>query len=213
MRHPWPVLALLALILGAAPAQAQDTAAVHADTGGVPFALPDSLRCALYTVALEHLSPDTARGALVVLDSTFNGIYRAAHHAYTTQRAPGPPADAALTRADYDALRAANQVRWAVPRCIVRTVPTRYVGFATLATFFQGPERATGWERFRVAFSGASGFVVLSRPYLSADGTEALLYLAAHHDWLSGHGQVLRLRREASSGTWRVIGSTRVWVS
>ena len=54
--------------------------------------------------------------------------------------------------------------------------------------------------------------VTLSKPVLSADGSEALVYVSYVAAPLAGSGHVALLKRDAN-GTWRLAGLVGLWIS
>ena len=68
------------------------------------------------------------------------------------------------------------------------------------------------WDRLRGLVPGASGWLGLSQPLLSADGRDAVVYLARYCPGLCGEGRYLWLRRD-DAGAWIVKAYFTTWMS
>jgi hypothetical protein len=73
------------------------------------------------------------------------------------------------------------------------------------------PEGREVWARYYAAHPGALGVMTMSMPGLSADGSQALLYIGQSHGYLAGSGYLHLLVREGTG--WRVVASSMLWIS
>jgi hypothetical protein len=71
--------------------------------------------------------------------------------------------------------------------------------------------KAGWWSDFYKKYPDTSGFAEVSRPVLSEDRQQALVYIAHHCDGVCGTGTILLLAREGSE--WRVVKQEMLWIS
>ncbi len=71
--------------------------------------------------------------------------------------------------------------------------------------------KAGWWSDFYKKYPDTSGFAEVSRPVLSEDRQQALVYIAHHCDGLCGTGTILLLTREGSE--WRVVKQEMLWIN
>jgi hypothetical protein len=88
---------------------------------------------------------------------------------------------------------------------------TEVVPQAEIDTFFHGS--GDGWARFRERFPGAGGYHAFSRPILTADLHDGIIYIESHCGWLCGWGGYAWLHRDSSTSPWTVKRSIAVWES
>jgi hypothetical protein len=166
--------------------------------------------CAIYATVLQDVYPAAQSKPPVLMDSTFNRVYQSAFRAWTNMRVPASGSGASIVSASLDSLRAANLERRLLPACPA-TARLQTVRTDSLRALFSGPEGRNGWNRFYVGYPNSSGFTGLSRIAFNNDSTEAIMYVAHHSDWLSGHGTVFRL--QLTEGRWLITDRRVVWRS
>ena len=67
------------------------------------------------------------------------------------------------------------------------------------------------WPDFYRRYPDTAGFAEISKPILTEDRSQALVFLSHHCDGLCGSGTIHFLVRSGSS--WRVVKSELVWIS
>jgi hypothetical protein len=72
-------------------------------------------------------------------------------------------------------------------------------------------EGGGGWQAFNRDHQNAGGFITLSRVGFNGDMNQALVYLASACGETCGLGSLVFLVKEG--GTWKVKGTTAVWIS
>ncbi len=68
-----------------------------------------------------------------------------------------------------------------------------------------------GWDAFYERYPGAQGIMNVSRPGMSPDGRQALVYLGNQAHYLAGAGHMFLLAR--TSDGWRVAAGVMLWIS
>ena len=71
--------------------------------------------------------------------------------------------------------------------------------------------KAGWWSEFYKKYPDASGFAEVSRPVLTKDRQQTLIFIAHHCGGLCGTGTILLLAREGSE--WRVVKQEMLWIS
>ncbi|MGC2721686.1 MAG: hypothetical protein WA209_19025 [Candidatus Acidiferrales bacterium] len=104
--------------------------------------------------------------------------------------------------------RDANAHPVALDRIDTLPVPYHLVAEADYEAIFK---HGGGWKDYYKKYPGAQGFVTLSRAGFSADGKQALLYLANHCGGKCGAGTYAVLEKVGSS--WKLIKATSIWMS
>jgi hypothetical protein len=74
------------------------------------------------------------------------------------------------------------------------------------------PDPLSGWSRLEQAI-GARTWQAFSRPVLSADGLQALIYAEHHCGTVCGHGKYFWLSRSDTSDKWRISRQVLKWIS
>jgi hypothetical protein len=74
------------------------------------------------------------------------------------------------------------------------------------------PDPPAGWSRLEQVI-GARTWQGFSRPVLSADGLQALVYAEHHCGSTCGHGKYFWLSRRSTRDTWRVTRQVLRWIS
>ena len=74
------------------------------------------------------------------------------------------------------------------------------------------PDPSSGWSRLQQA-TGARSWQAFSRPVLSADGLQALIYAEAHCGSLCGYGKYFWLSRRDTRDKWRITSQILSWIS
>lgn len=79
------------------------------------------------------------------------------------------------------------------------------------AAFAEDTRVPPGWENFYRTFSGSNGWVRVSLPAFSADGSRAVVYTEANCDLLCGTGSYIELAKKL--GSWEITRYETAWIA
>jgi hypothetical protein len=108
-----------------------------------------------------------------------------------------------------DSFRGANEHSYRFDSRFRLPGASRFVDAQELEGYFR--EGGGGWQAFNRDYRNAGGFITLSRVGFNRDLNQALVYLASACGETCGLGSLVFLVKEG--GTWRIKGTTSVWIS
>lgn len=117
----------------------------------------------------------------------------------------GPMLDAFTSRKFREELIQANRVRHALDLSgIPDLIPT-------LTADLESVLARDGWSAFYETWPDSTGLVRMSRPVLSADRRQALIFVEFRCAGMCGHGDIYLLERIGAG--WRIVRLSSVWMS
>lgn len=137
-----------------------------------------------------------------------------ADHSLCISNAPGCSRGLSVTYPELDAF-APRKLREELVAANGRRTPMQVAGLGGVRVVSFGEARSIlvngDWDAFYRQYPGSAGLAAVSRPVLSKDGTQALLYVEHRCDGMCGEGMLFLLQREATG--WRIAGTFGLWVS
>jgi 5'-nucleotidase / UDP-sugar diphosphatase len=178
---------------------------------GTPYMAPPlgGDEYAILHAAIVHQfadDPDTRRARFVIHDETarpFTWDDVTDNWAYLKENLPD------LEKTTYDAFMRRNTAAHRLEDRFGLRTPVALISEAEIEAIFTAG--GDGWARFYGLYPGSQGIMDVSRPGISPDGRQAIVYVGNQSHYLAGAGIMYLLT--FADGVWTTVGSVMLWIS